>query len=117
MGADTNAFVSPTTWPTATGSPGFTVGSQGAPMCCCMAMITRSGGGMTTDSLSAVFFRWGTDAPPCGRDVPKEKNRLRVLFSIVFPLSSILSGIISFPLYHKDNQTLPFSPKPGEGRQ
>ncbi len=64
MGALTYPSLSPTICPRYTWSPFFTTGLQGAPICCCMGSITRSGGGMVFDGSAQVFLWWGTGAPP-----------------------------------------------------
>ena len=62
-GAEKGAGLSPTTVPTYTVSPAFTVGAHGAPMCCCITNMTFSGTGRSTVAQSLVCFLCGTAAP------------------------------------------------------
>ena len=66
IGALMNLSLSPIICPTETESPTLTTGVQGAPMCCCMGRMTRSGEGMRTGSISAVFLLCDTLTPPRG---------------------------------------------------
>ena len=63
MAAPTKPPAAPTTVPTSTASPFFTVGVHGAPICCCMGSTIFSGRGMATVAIPDVFFSCGTRAP------------------------------------------------------
>ena len=99
MGAETGLSLSPTTWPTSTASPAFTVGTQGAPRCWDIAKTMVAGAGIPTVSLSAVCFREGACTPPRVRD--RHACRMSpAVFLTVPPKPSI--AIVTMPFRRRD---------------